>query len=110
MSPRLYTTLITAPEENIIRNLRIIASARQADPFLAQMIPFVHVEGPHIAPEDGPRGAPPIEHVRAPDIAEFFRWQAASNDLVGMVTLFRWDKGSSELAVESVIVQGKRWQ
>ena len=62
-------TLITAPEQKIIHNLRIIAAARQADPLLAHMIPFVHVEGPHIAPEDGPRGAHPIEHVRPPDIA-----------------------------------------
>ena len=80
-------TLITTSEQAIIRNLRIIAAARQADTLLAHMIPFVHVEGPHIAPEDGPRGAHPLEHVRPPDIAEFIRWQAACNDLVGMVTL-----------------------
>src|SRR5580698_2449645 len=80
-------TIITASEEKIVHNLRIIAAARQADPLVMQMIPFVHVEGPHIAPEDGPRGAHPLEHVRPPDINEFMRWQAASGDLVGMVTL-----------------------
>ena len=80
-------TLITASEQKIIQNLRIISIARQADPLLKHMIPFVHVEGPHIAPEDGPRGAHPLEHVRPPDIAEFIRWQAACNDLIGMVTL-----------------------
>ena len=80
-------TLITAPEEKIIHNLRMIAAARLADPLVAQMIPFVHVEGPHVGLEDGPRGAHPRQHVRPPDIAEFMRWQAASGDLVGMVTL-----------------------
>jgi N-acetylglucosamine-6-phosphate deacetylase len=80
-------TLITASEQKIIHNLRIIAAARHADPLLAHMIPFVHVEGPHIAPEDGPRGAHPLEHVRPPDFAEFLRWQAVCDDLVGMVTL-----------------------
>ena len=80
-------TLITASEKRIIRNLCIIAAARQADPLLAHMIPFVHVEGPHIAPEDGPRGAHPRRYVRPPSVAEFFRWQAACGDLVGMVTL-----------------------
>ena len=80
-------TLITAPEQKIIRNLRIISAACHADPLVAYMIPYVHVEGPHIAPEDGPRGAHPREHVRPPDIAEFVRWQVASGDLVGMVTL-----------------------
>jgi N-acetylglucosamine-6-phosphate deacetylase len=80
-------TLITASEEKIIHNLRIIAAARQADPLLARMIPCVHVEGPHIAARDGPRGAHPREHVRPPDVAEFMRWQGACGNLVGMVTL-----------------------
>jgi N-acetylglucosamine-6-phosphate deacetylase len=80
-------TLTTAPEEKIIRNLRIIAAARLADPLLEHMIPCVHAEGPYIAPEDGPRGAHPREYVRPPEMAEFRRWQAASGDLVGMVTL-----------------------
>jgi N-acetylglucosamine-6-phosphate deacetylase len=45
------------------------------------------VEGPHIAPEDGPRGAHPLAYVRPPNLAEFTRWQSASGNLVGMVTL-----------------------
>jgi N-acetylglucosamine-6-phosphate deacetylase len=80
-------TLITASEDAIVRGLQAIAAARDADPLLAHMIPFVHVEGPFISPEDGPRGAHPRDQVRAPDIAEFDRWQAASGNLVGMVTL-----------------------
>jgi N-acetylglucosamine-6-phosphate deacetylase len=89
-------TLITASEEKIVHNLRIIAAARQADSLLARMIPYVHIEGPHIAAEDGPRGAHPREHVRPPDIAEFMRWQAASGNLVGMVTLSPQYASSSE--------------
>jgi len=80
-------TIITASEEKIVHNLRIIAAARKASPLLAYMISSVHLEGPHIATEDGPRGAHPIEYVRPPDLAEFGRWQAASGNLVGMVTL-----------------------
>ena len=80
-------TLITASEPKLLRNLKVIAAARHADPLLLHMIPFVHIEGPHIDPADGPRGAHPIEHVRPPAISEFLRWQEASEDLVGMVTL-----------------------
>ncbi len=80
-------TLITASEQKLLRNLKVIADARRTDPLLLHMIPFVHVEGPHIDPADGPRGAHPVEHVRPPDISEFLRWQEASGDLVGMVTL-----------------------
>lgn len=51
------------------------------------MVAGVHVEGPHIAPEDGPRGAHPAADVRAPDVAEFDRWQHAAGGLVKLVTL-----------------------
>ncbi len=80
-------TLITAAERRITASLRAIAAARRQHPFLAQAIPFVHVEGPSISPLDGPRGAHPAAEIRAPDLAEFGRWQAASGHLVGLVTL-----------------------
>jgi N-acetylglucosamine-6-phosphate deacetylase len=80
-------TLITAPEEKIIRSLRVIAAARDADPLLRHMIPCAHVEGPHISSEERARGAHPAEHVRPPDANEFQRWQAACGGLVGLVAL-----------------------
>jgi N-acetylglucosamine-6-phosphate deacetylase len=46
-----------------------------------------HVEGPHLSPEDGPRGAHPLEHIRPPDIAEFHRWQEAADGMVKLVTV-----------------------
>jgi N-acetylglucosamine-6-phosphate deacetylase len=80
-------TLITAPEADIVRALSAIAEARRRFPFVAEMVPFVHVEGPSISPLDGPRGAHPAAHVRAPSLEEFDRWQALSSSLVGLVTL-----------------------
>lgn len=80
-------TIITASEAQIIKALRAVAKARQVDALVAHAIPFAHVEGPHISPLDGPRGAHPREHVRPPDLSEFARWQATSGNLVGMVTV-----------------------
>ncbi|CAH1653661.1 N-acetylglucosamine-6-phosphate deacetylase [Hyphomicrobiales bacterium] len=80
-------TIITASEEAIVAALGVIAAARASDARIAHAIPCVHVEGPHLSPEDGPRGAHPRAHVRPPDIDEFRRWQAASGGLVGLVTL-----------------------
>jgi N-acetylglucosamine-6-phosphate deacetylase len=80
-------TIITAPEDQICHALSIIAEARRNDPRAATCIPFVHVEGPHISTLDGYRGAHPADAVRPPSIAEFERWQQASDGLVGMVTL-----------------------
>jgi N-acetylglucosamine-6-phosphate deacetylase len=80
-------TIITAHEERIVEALRAIAQARKANERAAHAIPFVHVEGPFLSPEDGARGAHPRDAVRPPDLAEFERWQAASGGVVGMVTL-----------------------
>jgi N-acetylglucosamine-6-phosphate deacetylase len=80
-------TIITAPEEEICGRLKVIAEARSLDLKLAACMPFVHVEGPHISPLDGYRGAHPAHSVRPPSIAEFDRWQDSAGGIVGMVTL-----------------------
>ena len=87
-------TLITAAEAEIVAALKVLAEARAADPALKRAIPYVHVEGPHISAEDGPRGAHPARHVRPPDVQEFARWQAACGGLVGMVTASPHDPGA----------------
>jgi N-acetylglucosamine-6-phosphate deacetylase len=80
-------TIITASEERICAALGAVAAARRNSKLVAGCVPFAHVEGPHISPLDGYRGAHPIDDVRPPDLVEFARWQAASNGIVGMVTL-----------------------
>ena len=80
-------TVITASEEKITAKLRVISEARRANKLVEYMAPWVHVEGPHISLEDGFRGAHAREHVRAPSLAEFDRWQSACGGIVGMVTM-----------------------
>ena len=80
-------TLITATEARLVSALRVIREACAAHPEVAAMVAGVHVEGPHIALEDGPRGAHPAADVRPPDVAEFDRWQEAAGGLVRLVTL-----------------------
>lgn len=92
-------TIITASEEKIIACLGAIAAARQLNPALSHMIPGVHVEGPYLSPEDGPRGAHPREHIRPPSMTEFDRWQQASGGLVKLVTLSpHFDEAPSYIA------------
>lgn len=80
-------TIITSSEEQILRSLRAITEARANDPLVAHSIPCIHVEGPHISMEDGPRGAHPRNQVRPPDISEYRRWQDAAEGKVGLITL-----------------------
>lgn len=98
-------TLITASEADIRAALAAIAAARAADPMVAHAIPAVHVEGPHISPNSGPRGAHPAAHVRPPDIAEFARWQAACGGLVGLVTLCPAQPGAAAYT-RALVAQG----
>ncbi len=80
-------TVCTSPESEIVHRLGSIRKARDEDPIAADCIPFIHVEGPHISPRDGYRGAHPLSSIRPPCLREFERWQAACNGLVGMVTI-----------------------
>ena len=65
-------TLITGPHDAMERACRVIAEALQEEA-VARAALGIHLEGPHISPKDGPRGAHPKQHVRKPDIHEFDR-------------------------------------
>jgi N-acetylglucosamine-6-phosphate deacetylase len=83
---RLYPTVITGAPKSMLECLCNLAAARESLPE-GHAIDGFHVEGPHISPEDGPRGAHPRQWVRPPDLDEFHRWQYAAGGRVRMVTL-----------------------
>lgn len=83
---RLFATVITGPPEQMLAAMANLARARRELPF-GRAIEGIHVEGPFISPQDGPRGAHPREHVRPPDLDEYRRWQDAAEGLVRMVTI-----------------------
>lgn len=80
-------TICTESEQHILACLRAIDAACAADPLIEASVVGIHVEGPHISPEDGPRGAHPLRHVRPPDIDEYRRWQAAARGRIRIVTV-----------------------
>ncbi len=83
---RFFPTVITGPPDAMSGALRNLARAKAS---LAEgaAIEAFHVEGPHISPEDGPRGAHPEQWVRPPDLEEYRRWQDAAEGNVRLVTL-----------------------
>lgn len=93
---RFFPTIITGSEERILGALQNLTSAKeefiQSGMPEGQAMEAFHVEGPHISPETGPRGAHPLEHIRPPDIEEFKRWQEAANGNIRLVTVSpEWD-------------------
>jgi N-acetylglucosamine-6-phosphate deacetylase len=54
---------------------------------VARSVAGIHLEGPYISREDGPRGAHPLAHCRAPDWDEFRRFQDAAEGRICILTL-----------------------
>jgi N-acetylglucosamine-6-phosphate deacetylase len=108
---RFFPTIITGSEERMIGAMRTLRAAKE-EMHRAQMpeahaVEAFHIEGPHISPEDGPRGAHPLEHIRPPDIEEFKRWQEAADGNIRLVTVSPEYAGTSayirELARQGVV-------
>ncbi len=80
-------TLVTNSEEALLHGFATLRHSCEADANLARALPAFHLEGPYISPEDGPRGAHPLHHVRPPDWDEFCRFQDAAGGRIRLVTL-----------------------
>lgn len=83
---RFLPTVITASQDDMIARIRAVVDARR-DPLAGQMVAGIHVEGPSLSPEDGPRGVHPREHLRPPSVEEVDRWLDAAEGLLRIVTL-----------------------
>ncbi|BAS14429.1 N-acetylglucosamine-6-phosphate deacetylase [Arthrobacter sp. Hiyo8] len=79
-------TIVTASEEAITVALEQIKRACDIDPTTRAAIPCVHIEGPFISDQDGPRGVHDAAFVRPLDADEIRRWLRASG-MVGIVTV-----------------------
>jgi N-acetylglucosamine-6-phosphate deacetylase len=83
---RFFPTVITGSPDNMAGAIRNLQQAKQQIPEGA-VIEGIHVEGPYIGPEDGPRGAHLRQWVRPPDLDEWARWRDAGQGLIRLVTL-----------------------
>jgi N-acetylglucosamine-6-phosphate deacetylase len=80
-------TIITESFDHISKCISKLVDAADESPEFARAMIGIHVEGPFISPEDGPRGAHPKQHARAPDWNEFQRWQSAAHGRIRIITL-----------------------
>jgi len=87
-------TIVSCPQERITRNLGIIAGQMERSREIESAIAGIHVEGPFISSEDGPRGAHDPEYVRDPSFEDFQKWQEAAGGRISIVTVGPERKGS----------------
>jgi N-acetylglucosamine-6-phosphate deacetylase len=101
---RFYPTVITGSPEDMLGALRNLNCAKDTLPEGVAIDGF-HVEGPHISPDDGPRGAHPRRWVRPPDLDEFRRWQEATGNRIRLVTLApEWPQAAAY--IEAITAEG----
>lgn len=93
---RILLTLITDRIDSLCAKLTNIEKCRAADAKLARVIVGYHIEGPYMSPTSGYHGAHDPGLMKAPDIAEFERLQAAANGHVRLITLAPEQPGSPD--------------
>ncbi|MXY27731.1 amidohydrolase family protein [Candidatus Poribacteria bacterium] len=101
----LCPTVVTGSFDRIYNSLHAIIEASKADALVAHAMLGIHLEGPYISAEDGPRGAHPLEHVRDPDWDEFQRWQDIAEGKITIVTLAPEKKGAIPF-IEKLVADG----
>ena len=82
-----FPTIITNSSERILDYVSVVADACSRFPEAAGAVGGIHLEGPFISPENGARGAHPVEHVRPPDWDLFCQWQEACGGMIRIITL-----------------------
>ena len=89
-------TVVTGSHQRMSRSIQAITTALKDDTIGSSII-GIHVEGPYISPQDGPRGAHSKEHVRRPDWDEFQRWQDIAEGQIKILTLAPETEGAIAL-------------
>jgi N-acetylglucosamine-6-phosphate deacetylase len=96
-------TFITDDAEAMLARARRYAEILDDVPSRADFLPLLHIEGPFISRDDGPRGAHPLAHCRTPrDLPDLFaRLREASGDRIGILTLAPELPGAMDLIAEA---------
>lgn len=101
-------TVITGSFERIKQAVGQIGRVCDEYESAAASIAGIHVEGPYLSREDGPRGAHPREHIREPDYEEWRQLQKESGNRIKMITVAPEREGMAEfvkrLADEGIAV------
>lgn len=104
---RALPTIITDEIPQMLARVRRYVEIVEQHPELGQTFPLLHVEGPFISPEEGPRGAHPRAHCTTPEQHPQFlsRLVETSNDRIGLFTLASELRGAMSL-IESARREG----
>lgn len=98
-------TVTTHSFEVLSHSLATIAAAAETSAAASQRIAGIHLEGPYLSREEGPRGAHPARFCRPPDWDEFQRFQEAAGGRIRILTLAPEYEGAPAF-IERVVASG----
>ena len=83
----ILATIITESLDKMAARLRRLVDLRETDALAKRLIAGVHIEGPFINPQDGYRGAHPLDAVQPATVDEALRLLDAAAGLARIVTM-----------------------
>ena len=95
-------TIVTRPQNVILENIDKIVRRRKESRIVERAITGIHVEGPFISYEDGPRGAHELAYVRPASIPEFDQWYDHAQGLLKYITVGAESEGVCDLIKHAV--------
>lgn len=82
-----FPTIISNRDEAVHSLIEVVVSACRSNDQVNSCIGGIHLEGPFLSLEEGPRGAHPKQFVKAPDWELFERWQNSAEGRIRIITL-----------------------
>ena len=82
-----FATIVTRPNNIILKNIKTIINAKKNNPYVDKSISGIHIEGPFISPDDGPRGAHDSNYVKSADIGLLDSWLEAAKGVLKTITI-----------------------
>ncbi|SIO21163.1 N-acetylglucosamine-6-phosphate deacetylase [Algoriphagus halophilus] len=99
-----FPTVITNSDDSIRKSLKIISLACASNGLIQSTVQGIHLEGPFLSKEEGPRGAHPLKYIQAPNWKMFSAWQEAAEGRIRLITISpEWEGavGFIEKCIES---------
>jgi N-acetylglucosamine-6-phosphate deacetylase len=93
---RFLPTVTSCSQEEALSRVSRLVQACEADAMTDYAIVGIHMEGPYLSAEDGPRGMHAAKVMRDPDWNEFLAWEAAAKGRLRKVTVAPERRGAIE--------------
>lgn len=100
-------TIITGSFERMTAGMKAVDMACLENSVVSDSIPGIHMEGPWISEEDGPRGAHDLKYVKDGSIKEFNDFQRVAGNRIIKVTLAP-ERNQAIPLIEQLVLSGIR--